>query len=112
MKRFFAVQFILFALISSPSFGEKYTYFGWGAGSCADLLKETKENNGLLDFFSNLHVSGWVQGYISAMNVKNRKTIDENVDFDGVILELIKRCEAEPMSEISDELDWIYKNKL
>jgi len=46
------------------------------------------------------------------MNVKNRKTIDENVDFDGVILELIKRCEAEPMSEISDELDWIYKNKL
>lgn len=112
MKHFFAVQFVLFIIISSPSKSEDLMYWGWGAGSCADVLKEIQNNDGKLGFIDEIALSSWVQGYITGLNVADRRRIDSNTDIDGILFELIKRCKAEPMSEISDELDWIYKNKL
>ncbi len=112
MKKVFIISLVFISFLSSTSFGgKKYTYYGWGALSCADLLK-SRTDSGMLNFLDNFELSSWIQGYVSAMNVSKKKTIDENTDFDGVILEIIKRCEKEPMNEISDELDWIYKNKM
>ena len=112
MKHILVASFVLFSLISSQSKSEEYAVWGWGAASCAFMLKNAQRNNGSLDSTNHEILTGWVQGYISAMNVKSRKTIDSKTDTDGIIFELIKRCKAEPMSFIVHELDWIYENKL
>ena len=112
MKHILVASFVLFSLISSQSKSEDWMYWGWGAGSCADLLKEIQSNDGKLGFVDDIALSSWIQGYITGMNVESGRKIDKNTDIDGIVFELIKRCKAEPMSEISDEIDWIYKNKL
>lgn len=115
MKRFSLIlSAILFPLVmnSSPSHSREFMYWGWGAGSCADVIKDTQENNGQFPLLELLAVTSWVQGYLTGRNIEAGRYIDENTDMDGILFELIKRCKAEPMSEITDELDWIYKNKL
>ena len=115
MKRFSLIlSAILFPLVmnSSPSHSEPWVYWGWGVGSCADVIKDTQENNGSYPMLDTLAVSSWIMGYISGRNEQSGTEMVSKTDIDGIIFELIKRCKAEPMSEILDELDWIYKNKL
>lgn len=119
MKYFFIIPIVLFSMVSSPSQSDEYMYWGWGAGSCADVIKDTadvikdtKDNNDPSGFILKNLMTQWIMGYITGMNVKSGRRIDSNTDIDGILFELIKRCKAEPMSEIGDELYWIYKNKI
>ena len=112
MKPLFIIPLVLFSLISSPSKSEEWMYWGWGAQSCADLIKETQENNGSYGYFERIEPTSWMMGYISGRNVQSGKIMVSNTDIDGILFELIKRCKAEPMSKIIDELDWIYENKM
>ena len=101
-------------MISSPSHSKDIMYWGWGAGSCADHIEDSKDNNGSYVGIPGFTVKSWIQGYITGLNVKNDRMIKRKTftDLDNILFELTKRCKVEPMSEISDQLDWIYKNKL
>jgi hypothetical protein len=112
MKTLFIIPLVLISMISSPSKSEEYRFWGHGASSCGELLTEIQDNDGSLNFINQISLSSWIQGYLSGMNFISDRRISSNNDIDGIVFELIKRCKEEPMSTISDELNWIYKNKI
>ena len=112
MKKVFIISLVFISFLSSTSFADKdWTKVGFGAVPCSLLIKYLNERDMLEDDDNEALVS-WIQGYVTGINVSNDRILNIRPDWDGVVLEVIKRCKKEPMNNVLDEIDWIYKNKI
>ena len=112
MKKVFIIPLVIFSFLSSTSFADKdWMWVGFGAVPCSKLVRNLNER-GILENYANASLASWIQGYVTGINVSNDRLLKIRPDWDGVVLEVIKRCKKEPMNDIIVEIDWIYRNKI
>ena len=112
-KIFFIIPLVIFSFLSSKSFADnEWMWVGDVEFTrCSKLIKNLNEK-GLLDHYNNELFKSWISGFVSGMNFANNKKLKIRPDWDGIVLEVIKRCKEEPMSKSFESVIWIYKNKM
>ena len=96
----------LILLVVTPAYAGEYLLKGAGAHPCSHFL-DTSSDPVLRSQWKQ-----WLNGFISGANLANSLSKGDGIDESAFVYEVKNYCEKNPMKDVGDAAEWLYKIRL